>query len=409
MDELFGFIMVASCPSTWEGTETAQACKSTNFTADPLTALPVVDMATNVTYANSYCVKCHNTSNDLHLWSLWMSNMKITHRKLTLQDIKLPDTLWDVVPVGNASPDKCVPTPPEAKTAPDTKNKKLCRSYANGIGVKNDKLSRKREGRFKNPHCALTLKQNLSDKLVQCAFLMKRRLPPFLRSSIFVFSVRGKEPKKFNRKTVWVNSSCKVDEVYDPFKGKCLLVQHGENHNVTITRKKCRGPLFLASEFFILDNNSIFILPHQKIYNNESYLLSNQTLILCSNFSRYYTKTVSTLANKKSPPNRTLYIITYIGFSLSIIALLFLMVTYFLFAELRTYPGKMVMHLSCAMIAMQSVYFAADPDVVSSVVCAVMGALYHFFILAVFLWMSAIAHNTQKTFTALSENPILIN
>ena len=63
VNELFGFIMVVSCPSTWEGTETAQACKSTNFTADPLTALPVVDMATNVTYANSYCVKCHNTSN----------------------------------------------------------------------------------------------------------------------------------------------------------------------------------------------------------------------------------------------------------------------------------------------------------------------------------------------------------
>ena len=78
-----------------------------------------------------------------------MSNMKITHRTLTLQDIKLPDTLWDVVPVGNLPPHKCVPTPPEAKTAPDTKTKKLCRSYANGIDVTNDKLSRKREDRFK--------------------------------------------------------------------------------------------------------------------------------------------------------------------------------------------------------------------------------------------------------------------
>ena len=250
-------------------------------------------------------------------------------------------------------------------------------------------------------------KQNLSDKLVECAFLMKRRFPPLLRSSIFVFSIRGKEPNKFNRKTVWVNSSCKVDEVYDPFKGKCLLVQHGEKHNATITEKKCRGLLFLASEFVILDNTSVFIFPHQKIYNNESYLLLNQTLILCSNFSRYYAKTVSTLANKKLPPNRTLYIITYVGFSLSIIALLFLLVTYFLFAELRTYPGKIVMHLSCAMIAMQSVYFAADPDVVSSAVCAVMDALYHFFILAVFLWMSAIVHNTQKTFTVLSKTLII--
>ena len=89
----------------------------------------------------------------------------------------------------------------------------------------------------------------------------------------------------------------------------------------------------------------------------------NQSLILCSNFSRNYTKQTETPAEEEKSPTQTLtlHIITYVGFSLSIISLLFLLVTYFLFAELRTYPGKKVMHLSCAMIAMQSVYFAADP------------------------------------------------
>ncbi|KAJ7394165.1 hypothetical protein OS493_003844 [Desmophyllum pertusum] len=63
------------------------------------------------------------------------------------------------------------------------------------------------------------------------------------------------------------------------------------------------------------------------------------------------------------------------------------------------------------MIAMQSVYFASDPDVVSSAVCAVMGALLHYFILAVLFWMSVIAHNTQKTFSTLNvdlHNPVVI-
>ncbi|KAJ7353741.1 hypothetical protein OS493_032611 [Desmophyllum pertusum] len=63
------------------------------------------------------------------------------------------------------------------------------------------------------------------------------------------------------------------------------------------------------------------------------------------------------------------------------------------------------------MIAMQSVYFASDPDVVSSAVCAVMGALLHYFILAVFLWMSVIAHSAQKTFSTLNvdlHNPLVI-
>lgn len=37
--------------------------------------------------------------------------------------------------------------------------------------------------------------------------------------------------------------------------------------------------------------------------------------------------------------------------------------TYFLFDQLRTYRGKMVMHLSCALIARQPMYFAADQEV----------------------------------------------
>ena len=200
-----------------------------------------------------------------------------------------------------------------------------------------------------------------------------------------------------------VNSSCQASEVYDPFKGKCLMVQSPEKHatgfaipaNSTNTKKQCHGPLFLPNEFVILCNNSAFIYPHQKIYKNNSYILLNKSLVLCSN---------KTSTNNKPPQKRTLNIITRVGFSLSIIALTFLLVTYFLFAELRTYSGKAVMHQSCAMIGMQSVYFLSDPDVFSPAVCAVIGGLFHYFILVVFLWMSAIAHNTQKTFTALSKN-----
>ena len=128
--------------------------QQTNYTADPLTALPVVDMVTNVTYANTYCVMCHKTSHDLHMWSLWMESMKVSHREFTLDDIKSLHVRWKAVPVGTV-PDKCLLTPPEAKTAPDKKDKRLCRSYANCISVKKDKLITKRKELFKNPHCSL--------------------------------------------------------------------------------------------------------------------------------------------------------------------------------------------------------------------------------------------------------------
>ena len=409
-DTLRGYIMVANCPSSWKDEKTAQACLSTNYTADPLTALPVVDMVTNVTYANTYCVMCHKTSRDLHMWSLSMMSMKISYRKFLLDDIKSPHVQWKAVPVGTV-PDKCILTPPEAKTAPDTKDKRLCRSYGNCISVKKNKLTTKKRELFKNPHCSLLTKQSLADKFVTCAKFWNNRISPLLRSTIFVFSIHGKESKNVKEKTVRVNASCQASEVYDPFKGKCLIVQSAEKlarrvtiSNSTNATKQCSGPLFLPNEFVILGNYSAFIHSHQKIYKNDNYMLVNKTLVLCSNFSRYYNKTITTTMNNRPPQEHTLHIITLIGFLLSTIALLLLLVTYFLFAELRTYPGKAVTNLSCAMIGMQSVYFLSDPDVVSPAVCAVMGGLFHYFILVVFLWMSSIAHNTQKTFTALSEN-----
>ena len=300
-----------------------------------------------------------------------MESRNILQPELTLADIKSPHVQWKAVPVGDVTPDKCLLTPLEAKTAPDTKDKRLCRSYALV------------PCRSKNPHCALLTGKRLSDILAPCGgsrLMIRPQLRPQLRSIVFIFSINGKKPKKFYEKTVLVNSSCQASEVYDPFKGKCLMVQSPEEHttgfpipaNSTNTKKQCRGPLFLPNEFVILRNNSAFIYPHEKIYKNNSYILLNKTLVLCSNFSRYYNKTIlMTIAismKNKPPQKRTLYIITSAAFSLSIIALILFLLTYFLFAELRTYPGKAVMHQSCAMIGMQSVYFLSDPDVVSPAV-----------------------------------------
>ena len=380
--------------------ETAHACMSTNYSADPVVAIPVLDMTTNVTYANIYCAMCHGKSRDLHLWSIRIERRP--GQVQTLNAIGSTDVLWGVIPVGELIPEKCVVTPSEASTEPDTKIKQLCRSYANVIGARDVED-------VKNPHCALLSNPNV---LINRTFRCYRsiRLPPRAPSMLFVFSIHAKTDLRFSQ-IVHVQVNCTFNEVYDPFQGRCLPVHSSRsNSNKTNMTDQCQGPRFPSHELVVLSNNSVFIIPHSKLYNNDSYILVNQTLILCINFtrnytSRNYTKKVTPTYNNEKPPSHAhaLRILTYVGSSLSIIALLFLLVTYFLFAELRTYPGKMVMHLSCAMIAMQSVYFASDPDVVSSAVCAVMGALLHYFILAVFLWMSVITHNTQKTISTLSK------
>ena len=404
--------MVGKCPPYWNDAKTAHGCSSTNFSADPLTGLPVVDITSNITYANSYCAMCHGMSQNLILWTIKIYSSWYNQHQTTLQDVESPGTMWEAVPLEKAMPERCVVTPSQAYTEPDTKIKQLCRSYANGIHI-SQTLNTGRN--YKSPHCAIVEGYNISAAThVLCSEGLGGGGRPFLSTTLFTFSGFAETTKiqRLDAKTVRVRFNCSRDEIYDPFKDRCLPVQvvsspvRGNDTNKT-EEYLCRGPRYHSEEFRVFSNNSILLFPHQTIYPNGSYILVNQSLILCSNFSRSYTKRIDAhVAEKETTSSQSftaVHIITYVGFSLSIIFLIFLLVTYFLFAELRTYPGKRVTHLSCAMIAMQSVYFASDPAAVSSAVCAVVGALLHFFILVSFLWMSAIAHNTQKTFSTMGK------
>ena len=400
--------MVGRCPSYYNDAQTSRACISTNYSADPLTALPVVDMTSNITYANTYCAICHGRSRDLHLWTIKIYSQWNSRRQPSLQDIQSPGTMWEAVPFENIFPERCVVTPSEAYTEPDTKIKQLCRSYANGIEIPGASVFYKKL-HSKSPHCAIVEGHNLSTAgKIECSSGWGRRVPPLMSTTLFTFSIHAKQVQTRSQKTVHVMLNCSINEVYDPFQVRCLKVQAVSmpartNGSNSTEQYFCFGPSFSWKEFRVFSNNSVLLLPGEKIYPNGSYILVNHTLVLCSNFTRNYTKRIEApVTDEKtssSQPLTAVHIITYVGFSLSITFLVFLLVTYFLFAELRTYPGKRVMHLSCAIIAMQSAYFASDPDVVSSAVCALVGALLHFFILASFVWMSAIARNTQEIFS----------
>ena len=104
---------------------------SNNHFTDPSTALPVFDTRENVTYANIYCAICHEKTQDLHHWSLKIyKNLRLD---VSVQDVALPNALCEALPGGDIIANKCIVTPEEAFQGPDTKNKRLCRKYANGI------------------------------------------------------------------------------------------------------------------------------------------------------------------------------------------------------------------------------------------------------------------------------------
>ena len=354
--------MIDSCPTSWWNPPIKRACKKSNYTADPLVALPVFDVTTNVSYANIYCAMCNGKSRNLHFWSV-----KIVHaprRSSTLQDIKYTDTVWHTIPIDAKKTEKCIATPLVANRKPRRKIDRLCRSYANVI----EWLDGNQPMRLlKNPHCALLEDATaLVNKTVNCPTNVN--VPNVgIRdySTIFVFSIYAKHFIDSFVKIVPVKFSCPVHTFYNPFEEKCLLVP---SKHSSVEKK---------------DTKSV---SHT---NDESRSTTPTTHVHDPRIE----------SGKSSDYSLTLRITTCVGFSLSITALLFLLMTYFLFAELRTFPGKMAIQLSCAMIALQLVYLASDPDVVSWAVCAVMGALLHYLNLVVFLWTGCIAHDTHKTFT----------
>lgn len=359
--------MIDSCPTSWWNPPIKRACKKSNYTADPLVALPVFDVTTNVSYANIYCAICNGKSRNLHFWSV-----KIVHaprRSSTLQDIKYTDTVWHTIPIDAKKTEKCIATPLVANRKPRRKIDRLCRSYANVI----EWLDGNQPMRLlKNPHCALLEDATaLVNKTVNCPTNVNVPNVGIRNySTIFVFSIYAEHFIDSFVKTVPVKFSCPVHTFYDPFEEKCLLVPRKPSSVKNMDTK----------------NVSFTLVSHT---NDESRSTTPTTHVHDPRVE----------SGKSSDYSLTLRITTCVGFSLSITALLFLLMTYFLFAELRTFPGKMAMQLSCAMIAMQLVYFASDPDVVSWAVCAVMGALLHYLNLVVFLWTGCIAHDTHKTFT----------
>ena len=354
--------MIDSCPTSWWNPPIKRACKKSNYTADPLVALPVFDVTTNVSYANIYCAMCNGKSRNLHFWSV-----KIVHaprRSSSLQDIKYTDTVWHTIPIDAKKTEKCIATPLVANRKPRRKIDRLCRSYANVI----EWLDGNQPMRLlKNPHCALLEDATaLVNKTVNCPTNVN--VPNVgIRdySTIFVFSIYAEHFIDSFVKIVPVKFSCPVHTFYNPFEEKCLLVS---SKHSSVEKKDTKN------------------VSHT---NDESRSTTPTTHVHDPRIE----------SGKSSDYSLTLRITTCVGFSLSITALLFLLMTYFLFAELRTFPGKMAIQLSCAMIALQLVYLASDPDVVSWAVCAVMGALLHYLNLVVFLWTGCIAHDTHKTFT----------
>lgn len=304
----------------------------------------------------------------------------------------------------------CIPRFRECANVSQAKNDSYCQTdclrYAFPTCVEDsDSLAR-----FRNPQCALCSGFEPRSLEIECASGSAPMTPPlsvlfdFSSSSMFSVVVDDREHNmRHSFEDVW---SCTHDEVYDPYTAKCRkIVSVGadhENHtlNNAVLNLNCTFVYFNKSDYERQPNGSVYIRPHNKIYSNSSYKIQGDRLLLCVNFSRNATvnKKEGNVQEIKTTP-ASLSILTTIGFSISMLSLVILLLTYVVFSELRNLPGKIIVNLAISLLLYQSLFFLANKTS-NDVQCLVTAILLHFLTLCSFTWMNVMAYDVHRIFTA---------
>ena len=94
------------------------------------------------------------------------------------------------------------------------------------------------------------------------------------------------------------------------------------------------------------------------------------------------------------------FILTYVGCSLSFIGAILILLTYTLFKELRTLPGKLLMNLAITILV-TSLFILIGGPITASVsntdLCTSVAVILHFFFLGQFSWMSVMSFEMART------------
>ena len=196
-----------------------------------------------------------------------------------------------------------------------------------------------------------------------------------------------------------------------------------ENGNVTLCLKLVLSDC-VKGAYVSLNPNKFIVFPNLSVYHNASssifkfgdYLISehstkedsndsnrtensilsrSSSISVCLPFKDTFNITKTSIASSR----RGLRILTIIGFSISIICLVLFLITYGLFQELRTVPGKNLMNLSFPLLLSQLVWLIGTAFVKEGTACEVFAILEHYLLLVSFVAMSVMSYHTCHGFS----------
>ena len=374
-------------------------CSAKSSTADLFGMLPVSDFIDKTDYKNVFCARCNRAKNQTY-WKFSALCKVDAHdlprnRSLMLQFI-MSSCEWSFEPPSNPSShskrclavEEICPHSELIETEPLLPD--LCSFYAFPVCY---------SVRTKNPHCEICKGNDISEYWCRCQPPSPPlpTLPGAIPSLniLFDFSSSSHTIKVGNQETVVNNKVCADGFVFDPFVEKCVQM-NGNIPNIgweNETNVKCSFIEININSLTLLSNGSIWIPSRKRTYSNGSYFINGSSLFLCVELKRSYNDTE--VSRKVTP----LHILTYIGCTISMISLIFLLVIYIALPELRTLPGKNLVSLSCAML-LYHIFFLLTDQTDNPNICMAVSILLHYFLLSSFCWMGVMAFDAAKTFGA---------
>ena len=234
--------------------------------------------------------------------------------------------------------------------------------------------------------------------------------PPF---TIFL-DVNG-DTQIIHTETVSINitTTCPDGEVFDPVDQRCRTticpeLSRGESCAIVDTfvglsnstnSSLCDGaPLHLEeTEFELLPDNTTLRF-RGEIYDIIGYI-NNSLPIICTDFTQNGTREINVTITSYSYP-AAFSIVTYIGCSLSVIGCAFVLLTYSIFKELRTLPGKILMNLAAAILGTCVVLLIGIPLFAladKEQLCHTTAIFLHWLVLCQFSWMTIMSFELART------------
>ena len=458
-----GYVFWNKCPKKWKDKSVLQKCHDEDPN-DLLRKLPVFDIDRHVTYKNIFCAKCNGAENTTY-WKLRF-NCK-TWFNVTTSDLRNNLTLLHKKCAVDRSPQdnqlnflkRCIHWHQDCLKVSQEKNESYCQTeclrYALPV------CTTYRAKRFRNPQCALCngfKPRHLTDDY-PTGGLNPSLTILFDFSSTSKYSITVEDKQEGVVQSTEKTWSCSSGEVYDPYAGSCRKIAPSGSHNGQILTKynesqewspNCTAIEFNKTDYEQLSNGSVYLKSHNKIYNNMTYTIRNDRLLLCVNFSsnpnctaiafnktdyeqlsngsvylkphnKIYNNMAYTIRNDRlmlcvnfssnltraekergqyeiSKMSTSLQLLSSIGCIMSMASLVLLLITYILFAELRNLPGKIIINLALSLLLYQSVFFSAVKND-DRETCLAVAVLLHYFVLSSFTWMNVMAYDVHRIFT----------